>query len=237
MSFSAYKERLKRNGNSDSDAIHKRTVDQINMKFKDSPSYALIKHNGIDTDARIIEGKKGFERFVLFRPDAQIDVGDYVDYLGRKWLIFDTYEDKVSPKALITSCNETLSWIDRKGKHIEMPVFALATRNTRYDILPDRWDVDLLAGMIYIIAKSTEESRSIEHSMRFIIGHNTVYEVAGIDDVTFMRHGGNGMIQFTFKITTRTVKDDFVNRIADNSYFYDSTNKVDENKGDSGDIW
>lgn len=229
----SYKARMNRGGKSNGDALYQHTKRIINDGFADSPNFKVIDIEGENYDVRILEGKTWEEKYLLFRPEVKVTLGSHVEIDGAPWMVFDFLGDTISPKATIKHRNGFLRWRDEEGTVHVVSVLTSATRNTKFDITPDSFDVSLLAGGIYVYAKATDETRSIRSSMRFIIGRS-VYEIAGVDDVSAIDINGEGYLQFTCKLTTGRDLDDWTLMIADNTQIHQS---VDGVKGDGDDLW
>lgn len=229
---------MSRQGNSESDAIVNSTFELANKEFSNSPTFNVVKVNGIETDSRILDGKTGSIKKMLLRPRSIVNVGDYVHYNSMFWLVFDFNGKEISPKATIQACNEVMKWKDVNGNIIEYPTLATATRNTKFDITSDRMQVEMLQAGIYAYLPYNEITREIRTSQRFIFG-DRVYEISGTDDLTMLDNNRVGLIQFSCKITTINDKDDFVSRIADNDAIYLSDYGIKENNGNggSGKLW
>lgn len=231
---------MSRQGSKESDAILNSTFELVNREFSNSPTFNVVKVNGIETDARILDGKTGLIKSMLLRPKALVNVGDYVEYNSMLWLVFDFNGETISPKATLQACNEIMKWKDVNGNIVQYPTLATATRNTKFDITSDKMQVEMLQAGIYAYLPYNEVTKEIRTSQRFIFG-DRVYEISGTDDLTMLDVNRVGIIQFSCKITTISDKDDFVARIADNDAIYLSDyglkkDESNENEG-SGKLW
>lgn len=101
---------------------HKNSTTQfINENFKDSPFYRVVKVNGIDTEVRIndvtsisrgrnIDPVRYVGKYLLFRPNTKVNVGDIVELDNLSWLITDYQLNDIYPNAKISQCNNTLKY-------------------------------------------------------------------------------------------------------------------------------
>lgn len=222
---------MSRQGSKESDAIMNSTFELVNREFSNSPTFNVVKVNGVDTDARILDGKTGLLKNMLLRPRAKVNVGDYVEYASALWLVFDFNGEAISPKATLQACNEIMKWKDKNGNIIQYPTLATATRNTKFDIASDKMQVEMLQAGVYAYLPYNESTKEIRTSQRFIFG-DRVYEISGTDDLTMLDVNRVGIIQFSCKITTINDEDDFVSRIADNEAIYRSDNGLANNESD-----
>lgn len=211
----SYRARMGKSGVSSGDSLYQHTKRIINEGFEDSPNFKVVNIEGVEYDTRILEGKTWEDKVLLLRPETKVTLGSHVEIDGTPWMIFDFLGETISPKVFVKHRNGYLRWRDADGTVHTVSALTSATRNTKYDISPDSFDISMLAGGIYVFAKATEESKTIRESQRFIIG-NSVYEIAGVDDVSAIDSNGNGYFQFTCKLTTKRDTDDWTLRIADN---------------------
>ncbi|ARF70771.1 hypothetical protein B7C51_25205 (plasmid) [Paenibacillus larvae subsp. pulvifaciens] len=228
--FELYKKRLERSGENSGESVWNSSVNLINQTFENSHNFRKVKIDGHEVDARILEGKHYYERKLLFRPNQITKLGSLVEFDNETWMIFESFNETISPKASVRHLNEYLRWYDKEKNIHKVKCLAMATRITKYDITPNRYDIDLLAGGIYAIAQSNEEIKTIKPSQRFILGES-VYEIAGIDDVTYRNADGSGIIQFTCKLTTFMDSDNRIEKIADNTLLY--RDKNGDNEGEN----
>ncbi|MEK5036302.1 hypothetical protein MKY96_33155 [Paenibacillus sp. FSL R7-0302] len=237
MSFTDhYRRKLSRDGNGDADAVFNHTMQIADRKFMNSPNARKVKINGIETDVRVLDGDTSQEKNLLLRPNTTADIGSLIELKDSEyWLAFDILGEEISPKLSIQSCNDYLRWIDANGLLHEHIVRAAATRSTKYDIQTDKMQVEMLVGGIYAYVQANEETKTITSSQRFILG-GSVYEVAGVDDVSNVNQYGKGVLQITCKLTTRSAADDFTLRVADNSQLYKSVLETNTG-GNGGDLW
>jgi hypothetical protein len=216
--FDDYQKRMQATGTNEADAYEKATANIIEGRFKNSPSYKLAKINGIDTDIRFISGRDYKNATMHLRPNTTTNVGDMITIGAETWMVFDFINRETFPQADIQLCNEVIRWKDRDASIREYKTVAAASRYIKYDIRQNRYDVELLQGGMFIYVVQDAITSTIRASQRFIFGKQ-VYEISGIDDLTFVNKGV-GLLQFTTRLSTIKNADDFVNKIADNSDLY-----------------
>lgn len=240
MSFSdAFRNRMSQVGTNEASSIVNSTFELANREFANAPNFKVVKVNGNDVDVRVLDGATSGIKKLLLRPQATLNVGDYVEYDSKFWIVFDINGELISPKATIQACNEVMKWKDADGNVYQYPTLATATRNTKFDIVSTQMQVEMLQAGIYAYLPYDKATKDVRTSQRFIFG-DRVYEISGTDDLTMINEKRVGIIQFSCRITPRTEEDDFVSRIADNSRIYLSEGgikeKIDEEK-ENGKLW
>ena len=225
---------MKAYGHSDSDSIKNSTFHIANSLFEEAPNFTYVKINNEEIGVRVLDGKDTYERYLLLRPESALDVGTILTYKEELWLVFNTIGEMFSPKSRVQLCNDTLKWEAKDGSVFEIPTAVSSSKSTKYDIASNELQVLMLQGGVYAYVQSNELTRQIMHSQRFILGSN-VYEISGIDDLTYVDKNNNGIIQFTLRVTTKRSEDDFIKNIADNSFLYaNSVEDKDEDKEEEG---
>jgi hypothetical protein len=227
-----YKNRLGRNGNNVGEKYANNTIAFIEATFSDSPTFRILEvvstefPETVEMDARVVEVERmGTLRQVLFRPYQGLNIGSYVKFDNSTWLVFDQWGEKDGMKyvALVEKCNRTLKWKSKDGVINDInciasqsPLGSKASQG-KNDIEWNKYDVSLPLGQLYVFVEKNRTSDTIQMNQRFIFGKN-VYEVFGIDDISFVDNNGHGIIQLMVKIDIKRDSDDFENRIAFNDY-------------------
>ena len=248
-----YKKRVSRSGNNTGEAYANNTIAFIDSSFDASPTFHVLKVNSTEfpdvkeIDARVIDVERmGSLREILFRPKQYLNVGSYVEFDGKTWIISDMWGDKnFLARALVQRCNDKLriplseNWKDANDLlddskiyetyciSSQSPLGSKATQG-RHDIGFNQYDVMLPQGQLFIYVEKNEMTETVKLNDRFIFGSN-VYEVYGIDDVSLVNENGYGILQLTVKLTTKQEKDDFKNLIA--------FNKIEQESNQGGSIW
>jgi hypothetical protein len=213
--FDDYKNRLSLTGQNESDAIKNDSINFINSSFKNSPTYRIIKVNGIDVDSRVLTGNDSNIIKILFRPDTLIDIGSNLVIEDKKWLITDVVNKVTHPKAEAQRCNEALKWKDNIGNIFNHPCVVTTSKYTVNALnAGNRPSIENPEGNVYIYVQLNDETKNIKHSQRFILG-SQVYEIIGIDDLRMIQDNV-GVIEFTARISNKNVSDDFSEDIAEN---------------------
>lgn len=244
-----YTNKLGKTGSSIHDSIMTNTHNYIQSKFKDSPTYrrATFYHNkgGQETrgeiDIRTLEIRRmGNIRNILLRPTENLDVGNILVFDDAEWLVFDKYGNPAdNVKVTVSRINDKLRWKDANGLIHSVPCISgtsylgSKSRQNRFDIEYNTYDVRLPTGQLYVFAELNQETRMIGLNHRFVF-NGIVYEVTGIDNATTIEYDGYGVVQYTVKITTERETDDLINEIAENSYKEEESN---ENGSGGGSSW
>lgn len=260
-----YMKRLQRSGDNVGDAYSNNTIAFIEATFHASPTYRVMEVDSSaypdlkEMDGRVVEIERlGTLREIILRPTKNLEIGMSVKIDDEWYLLIDKYggTGSTSIKMLAIKINETLMWRDSSqfknwNKHKDdedyidndfhaFKCVASATdlgskaKQSKNEIEWNKYDVRLPIGQLFISVEKNSITEEIGLNHRFILGRN-VYEITGIDDITTVDDDGYGIIQYTAKITTRRVEDDFTKGIAYNSYSEESQQKDDEiEDGDKG---
>ena len=193
-----YQNRVNADGQSVGESLKNNTLNFIDKKFKDAPTYRLAKvyknndfTNYSEIDTRVLEiNRMGSLRTILLRPSKNLDIGNTLFFDGNYWLVYDKYgsvEDNV--KLTVSKINSNLKWIDANDKVCTVPCVSSSSylgsksRVHSNNIDYNMFDVRLPTGQIMVFAEINKETKKIDLNHRFIFGRR-VYEVIGIDDVS-----------------------------------------------------
>jgi hypothetical protein len=215
------------------------TMTVINNDFTNSPSYKIVKINGVDTDVRIAERSSTLNlnlsqyKLLTFRPESKFNLGSLVEFNDYKWLMIDFTDSDLFPLAAIQKCNEELRWKDETDTLHSIPCVVNKSPMERILIRNSSNDVPIVDQMMYVLVNYEDVATLIKTSQRFILG-NQAYRVNGVDDLTFV-YNGKGLVQIILKFTESNHADDMENKIADNSHLIN--NDSSEGTSDGGDPW
>lgn len=245
-----YKNRLARKGDNVGDVYENNTINFIEAKFSDSPTFKVVgvistqfpTIKQIDTRVVLVE-RMGTLREVLFRPNQGLNIGTYLIFDNQTWLIIDQWGDRNSTKysCLVQKCNRTIKWKDINGAIQELYCIASQSplgskaQQGKFNIEFNKFDVSLPTGQLFVFSEYNNLTKGIKLNHRFFFGRN-VYEVIGIDGISFV-DSGFGIMQFTVKLTTLNDKDDTQNHIAFNNYNVSSINDISTIDEQGGRIW
>lgn len=91
-----------------SEDIKNNTLDIIHFQFEQSPTYKEILINGANVGARVIDEEKTDEKTLLFKPPFTVTMGSVAELSDGKWILVETFNDEVFPKAKIKQANQIL---------------------------------------------------------------------------------------------------------------------------------
>ncbi len=242
------------------DAYTQNTIAFIESTFHASPTYKVMKVDSsvytdiTEMDGRVVEIERlGTLREIVLRPTKNLEIGMSVKIDDEWFLLIDKYggTGSTSIKMLAIKINETLRWRDEEQNKIwlenkDNPSYvdndyysfkcvASATdlgsksKQSKNEIEWNKYDVRLPVGQLFVSVEKNDITEEIGLNHRFIFGRN-VYEITGIDDITTVNDDGNGIIQYTAKITTKRSEDDFNKNIAVNKYLKDSEDQDGEER-------
>ena len=191
-------------------------------EFANDPSYrkAVLQKLDLtkeDIDIRIKNvDRTTAQKRILFLPDTEIEVGSYISYREKTFLITEFQDDQdIAPYSTAKFCNQTLNW-----KGLEKPIPCVA-EDSAYN---DKGEINLdyfsmVDGKLAIYVPVNEITNKIKQNMRFVFNHNSmmVFEIISIKNVT---------TPTIYKIVMKKVeyfegKDDLENNIAYNDDILD----------------
>jgi hypothetical protein len=135
--FDVWKKRMINDGG---DIIQSRlntSKDFFNRNFKDDPSYKLAilkKKNQIisdlDLDTRIVNiDTDTTKKKIYVRPDTNIEVGDYVVYPNKTYLVLEVEDNLISPYGDCKECNHLFKWMYKGVLHTAYGIGTNQTKN------------------------------------------------------------------------------------------------------------
>lgn len=227
MSFlDDYRKRCSIGGKSLSEREKSNTEYEMNLDFKDDPSYRFAKLTKLDLkkeniDIRVVNVDKSPDtKRIYVMPNSVIDEGNYIsfNYKNKDYTyIIDTVEDNlISPFGNATLCKNILKWRDVDGNIQEYPC---VVSYQSYGVKIFQATNDILEGVstnIAIEIPRNEITEKIPLNLRVIFGNNEngIYKVG---DISVYNKG-------TLKLTCK--KDYYIKELDDlknNLAFNDST--------------
>jgi hypothetical protein len=140
MSFNdVYKNMLSKRGGSVVDSDIRNSKGSINRKFKDDPSYKLAKLKKrdvtieeTDLDTRIVNiDTNTLKKKLYLRPDTNVEVGDYIIYPDKTYLVLQVEDNLISPYAECQVCNHLFKWIYKDKIY---SAYGIGTNQTKYTL-------------------------------------------------------------------------------------------------------
>nr|BDD47807.1 hypothetical protein 8 [Bacillaceae bacterium] len=105
--FNRYIKRLSDKGTNLNEAKLNTSKRIQNDQFTTSPSYVIVKVNGVNTDSIVNEDTKYDEKVIFFRPDSLINIGSVVEYKGKNYLLMSFVDNEIYPRGELKLCNST----------------------------------------------------------------------------------------------------------------------------------
>lgn len=176
----AYKAMLLNRGGNVNNSDIKNSKDSINRKFKNDPSYKLAKLkkrditiDEIDLDTRIVNIDTDTKKKKLYlRPDTNVEVGDYIKYPNKTYLVLAIEENLISPYASSEECNYIIKWIFN-NKLYQKP--CIVTNQTKYTLgvtTPNGAIITEGDSRYEITMPYNDETKNIKTGQRFIFNGN-----------------------------------------------------------------
>lgn len=222
-----YKRKLQKQGGCISGSKSLVGKNIIALSFKDDPSYKRAKLIDVnlteqEIDVRIMNvDRTTAQKRIIFMPDTAIEVGSYIYYDGKYYLITEFQNDNVlAPYATAKFCNQTINW---KGLNNPIPSVCEDTAyNDKGEISIDYFS--MVDGKIAIFVPVNGLTNQISQNMRFIFNHDkdAVYEVISMKNIS---------TPTIYKIVMKKVeyfegKDDLENNIAYNNKIVDKVEDI-----------
>lgn len=222
-----WKKKMQNNGGSESDSRLNSSKNLIVRNFKNDSSYKRAKLTKADLTKEEIDiriknvDRTTAQKRIIFLPDTVIDVGSYIEYDNRYYLITEFQDENVlAPYSTAKFCIQTINF-----KGLENPI-PCACEDTAYN---DKGEISvdyfsMVDGKIAIYVPVNKDTVKISQNMRFIFNHDkdAVFEVISMKNVSTPN---------IYKIVMKKVeyfegKDDLENNIAYNEKFVDSGEDV-----------
>ena len=183
-----YKNRLRAQGGSTSNALIQNSNAIMNQAFCNSTAYKVAVINGEKVDVRFYVGSSVNidsdepDYQLQFRPNVRYDIGTFVDIPNNfneyeDWMIVMGSNDVMFPKYRILKCNYTLRWIG-ENKEIYEQRAVLKSRNSYSSGIWSNNFMVTLDNQIQIWLPSTALTQTIEYNRRFLITYNKLHPVS-----------------------------------------------------------
>ncbi|MCP1159441.1 hypothetical protein [Bacillus infantis] len=181
----------------------------LSMKFETSPSYKLVKVNGIDTDSIVYTDSQYDEQTIIFKPDSIVDIGSVVEFNEKQYLLISFFESDLTPKGELKLCNSALpiqsgktrvlighhprtgepiyDWVEGEEKLVP------CVTETKYSIREDNDKIPIPDGTM-LVTMQYQESLPIQHNFEFSM-YDERYKVLNVDKTKVLN--GKGIIVIT----------------------------------------
>ncbi|MGD6876776.1 hypothetical protein [Bacillus infantis] len=190
----------------------------LSMKFESSPSYKLVKVNGIDTDSIVYTDSQYDEKTIIFKPDSIVDIGSVVEFNEKQYLLISFFESDLTPKGELKLCNSTLPiqsgktrvliGHDRDGRPVYKDMYSVdkmepCIAETRIQSSSGNEQLPLPDGHLKITLKY-QEADNIQPNKQFSMYGNT-FKITDVD-LTKVINGKGIMIVSAERIPEGVVK-------------------------------
>lgn len=157
-------------GNTVHDIRANATSNKMISTFKDSLSYfQVIFNNDVSfRDVQILDDSDNKDKKkIIAKPNETINFGDYVDWLGTKWIV-DMVDNmgNVYTRATMVRCLSSLKWLDQYSR-IKEAFFAIDFESTNVGFVQDKV-MTLPSERRYILLQGNVDSRQLKINDRFI---------------------------------------------------------------------
>src|SRR5574344_58228 len=204
INWDIYNKRLNTNGSTERDRQLERLKTNIENHAPHSLSYKSILLNGEPCNLIINTGTQPYYKEFETLPGQSINIGDYVDFANKKWLVTTAdADDEVYIDGRLEECNWLLKWQNETGEIIER--WAVIMSASKYNDGTSGNNVIVLGSdQLSIKIPVDEESLKLKKSMskKFFIDNDstnpTTYELTGTGNVSDT-YGGHGVTSWIVK--------------------------------------
>lgn len=118
--WNTYRERLTKQGATERDRLIDRIQSSLQVGMSVNPSVHTVQVGNRKMLMGINSTQVGVVKQFFVMPDQKVDIGDYVLYNHRYWLVTEReHDDEVYIRGRITECNFLMKWQNEKGDIIQ----------------------------------------------------------------------------------------------------------------------
>ena len=171
------------------DAIVEYGKELENLHFTEDPSYRLAKIycndlSSKDLDIRIKNSSTNVnERKFILRPDTKIDIGSYIGFDDKFYLVEEYEDNSTSPYCNVTLCNQKI----KLTEELSIPCVA-AGESYGVKLTASNDFITDADTKIKVTVQSNSTTRNIPLNTRFILGFSE-HGVYKISDITVYNEG------------------------------------------------
>ena len=217
--FDVWKNKMCNRGNSVSDSLAREGREHVMRNFKDSPSYRFAKLNKVDLtsndiDIRIVNIDKSVnEKKFKLLPLSKVNIGDYIKYEDKTYIVDEFEDNDISPFVKGTKCRQLLKWKDEKGVIHE---YSCDLSNNSYGSKVNLSNnfISEIDNKVDIKVQANQFTKAIKPNTRFIFNssEDDIYELINISTAINLHQ-----LKFTCEKCVMIAEDDLENNLAYNS--------------------
>lgn len=223
--FERYKKRAVKNGVTQSELMTNQSKFHLERNFSHIIGCVKVLINEERETEMVIKSlADDLEQVAIAKPSEVVNVGDYLRFNGRLWLIKSLNLDQLSPVCRVLHCNQVLntSWFKRP-----IPCHANNTTYGSKGIIDNGSKFMELDAKTKLYIQKNEETDLLYLGFRFIFNNRYVYRITEIENTIF-----HGIYVVTCQMDESNDMDDFENNIAYNRKKVESSD--DESDQESG---
>lgn len=208
--FERYKKRAVKNGVTQSELMTNQSKFHLERNFSHIIGCVKVLINEERETEMVIKSlADDLEQVAIAKPSEVVNVGDYLRFNGRLWLIKSLNLDQLSPVCRVLHCNQALntSWF----KH-PIPCHANNTTYGSKGIIDNGSKFMELDAKTKLYIQKNEETDLLYLGFRFIFNNRYVYRITEIENTIF-----HGIYVVTCQMDESNDMDDFENNIAHNA--------------------
>lgn len=198
INWDLYNKRLNVNGSSERERNIKSIQSQIINHLPHSPSYKNVVINGTNRNIAVIKTTVGYKKQILSLPSETFDIGDYVVFESKTYLITEIDNDKeVYTSGKMQECNFVIKWQNSTGTILSYPCI---TSNKSFN--QDESNIITLGDNQKSILLPYDENTSllsVDKRMYVDKRNQTPYKIISDIDTTSYNYGEKGLIYFVME--------------------------------------
>ena len=198
--YELYGRRMNSMGSNLAGAMSNTTKKIVAEKFSSHPSFTYVDIDGVRTGVRLMDGNRSHIKKLLFLPEVDISMGEYVEIGERVWLITDFVSNEpegIFPSAEVKLCNNSLDWIDG-GEAYSYPCVIENTIAGYQEVDSFRQGLNLPDDTIIISTKLNDDTNQIKYFQRFLFDQKRAWRINIIDNLSKVSDTG-GVLQMLAK--------------------------------------
>lgn len=160
-------------------------------------------------DVIVRSGTSELQKYLLFRPESDVDTGAYILYNKKTYIVKEVNKDAILPKADCYLCNRELNF---KDIDYPMPCYTNSTTYGSKGIV-DQGKFYELDSKTKIYIQLNDITKRLRIGQRVMFANRYVYKITEIDDLVFPN-----MLTLVAERDETMPMDDFANNIAWNAY-------------------
>lgn len=216
--FERYKKRATKNGVTQSELMRNQSKDYLERTFSHVVGCVKVLVNETRETEMVIKSlADDLEQVAIAKPSEKVNIGDYLRFNDRLWLVKSLNLDQLSPICRVLYCNQALnaSWFKSP-----IPCHANNTTYGSKGVIDNGSKFLELDAKTKLYIQKNEETDLLYLGFRFIFNNRYVYRVTEVENTIY-----HGIYVVTCQMDEANDMDDFENNLAYNRKIVKPPNK------------